>query len=164
MGRKVFFSFHFQRDSWRVGQVRNCWVISKPDHVANPFLDAANWETIARKGDTAIKNWIDSQMHGTSVTVVLIGAETANRPWVRYEIEQSWNRGNGLLGIYIHNIKGRDQRTDYQGQNPFDSFTLNENGIQIPLSSRVQTYDWVLNDGRNNISSWIEAAARSRGR
>jgi hypothetical protein len=38
-------------------------------------------------------------LENTSVTVVLIGTETANRPWVKYEIEQSIARKNGLLGV-----------------------------------------------------------------
>ncbi len=39
-------------------------------------------------------------MDGTSVTCVLIGSQTANSRWVKYEIEQSIEKGNGLLGIY----------------------------------------------------------------
>jgi MTH538 TIR-like domain (DUF1863) len=164
MARRVFFSFHFQRDSWRVSQVRNCWTV-RADHEATPFLDAADWEKIQREGDAAIQRWINGQLSGTSVTCVLIGAETASRPWVRYEIEQSFNKGNGLLGIRIHNIKDRNQRPDIQGANPFDAFTLTQaNGVKVPLSQSVRVYDWVINDGRNNISSWIEAAAKARGR
>ena len=43
--------------------------------------------------------------------MVLIGAETANRPWVKYEIEQSIARKNGLLGIYIHRLKDLNKRS-----------------------------------------------------
>jgi hypothetical protein len=159
VARKVFFSFHFQRDSWRVGQVRNCWMV-KPDHIATPFLDAADWEKVSRLGDAVIKKWIDDQLAGTSVTAVLIGNETSTRPWVRYEIEQSWNRGNGLIGIWIHNIKGRDQRSDIQGQSPFNTFTVGS----TPMSQMVKTYDWVLENGRQNVESWVEAAAKARGK
>ena len=52
-----------------------------------------------------MQKWIDEQMKGTSVTVVLIGAETSTRPHVGYEIAESHKKGNGMLGIYIHNIK-----------------------------------------------------------
>lgn len=160
MARRVFFSFHFQRDAWRVGQVRNCWMI-KPEHMVTPFLDAAAWETVKRQGDTAIQRWIDDQLAKTSVTVVLIGAETAGRPWVKYEIEKSWNRGNGLLGIRIHKLKTHNQsHPDPMGANPFDQFTTNGRS----LSSFVNVYDWIDDNGRTNISSWIEAAAQARGR
>lgn len=60
MGRKVFFSFHHQNDSWRVGQVRNSW-LTKGE--SNAFLDAAEWEAVERKGDAAIKRWILSLIH-----------------------------------------------------------------------------------------------------
>lgn len=162
MPRKVFFSFHFDRDAWRVGQVRNCNVVqSKYDK--NRFLDAADWEQIKRKGDGAIKSWIDSQIEGTSVTIVLIGAQTHTRPWVDYEIEKSWNKGNGMLGVYIHNIKNQFGFTDSQGQNPFNKFSIDNNQLN-KLSSHVRTYDWLNDNGRYNIDDWIEAAAKARGR
>ncbi|MEE9214326.1 MAG: TIR domain-containing protein [Thermodesulfobacteriota bacterium] len=34
------------------------------------FIDSADFETLKRRGDSAIKNWIDNQLKGTSVTVV----------------------------------------------------------------------------------------------
>jgi len=43
-------------------------------------------------------------LEGTSVTVVLIGLQTASRRWVQYEVEQSIRRDNGLLGIFIHHL------------------------------------------------------------
>ncbi|MDI6603474.1 MAG: TIR domain-containing protein [Patescibacteria group bacterium] len=84
-----------------VSQVRNSWV-TKPDREAAGFWDAASWKEVKKKGDAAIKKWIDDQLIGASVTVVLIGAETSNRDYVKYELEQSWKKGNGILGIYIH--------------------------------------------------------------
>jgi len=33
MARKVFFSFHYERDIWRASIVRNSWV-TKPDREA----------------------------------------------------------------------------------------------------------------------------------
>src|SRR5271168_4044531 len=102
MARKACFSFHYERDVWRAGQVRNSWVTR--DREAAGFWDAVAWEAVKKKGDDAIKAWIRNQMDGTSVTAVLIGAETASRPYVKYEIEQSSAKGNGLFGIYIHNM------------------------------------------------------------
>lgn len=160
MARKVYFSFHFDRDAWRVGQVRNSNVINA-NYDKPPFLDAVDWEKIRRQGDTAIKNWIDTQMKGTSVTVVLIGNETSKRKWVLYEIEQSLKKGNTLLGIYIHNVKNAQGATDYKGDNPFDSFQSPIDNY-MKLSYHVPTYDWVTNDGRTNIGLWIENAVRSK--
>src|ERR1035441_6203092 len=108
MARHTFFSFHYERDSWRAGQVRNCNVVSSEDEYG--FIDAAAWEEIKKKGDKAIEAWIAEQLEHTSVTAVLIGAETADRPWVQHEIVESWNRGNGIVGIWIHHIKKRSWR------------------------------------------------------
>src|SRR5690349_9955563 len=102
MARRVFFSFHYQDDIWRVSQIRNSRVTKNWE--ANTFLDAASWESVRRKGDAAVKAWIGRQLDGTGVTVVLIGAQTADRRYVQYEIEESRRRGNGLLGIHIHRL------------------------------------------------------------
>ncbi len=32
------------------------------------------------------------------------------------------------------------------------------------MNTLYSSYDWVLNDGYNNIESWIEAAARAAGK
>src|SRR5688500_16738359 len=107
MARRAFFSFHYERDAWRAGQVRNAYVTQD----AAGSVDYADWEAVKSRGDAAIKKWIDDQLVGTSVTVVLIGAETATREYVQYEIRQSIARGNGLLGIYIHNVKNSSGQT-----------------------------------------------------
>ena len=191
MARRVFFSFHYERDVWRANVVRNSWV-TKPDREDAGFIDAAEFEKIKRQGDLAVKRWINNQLKGTSVTAVLIGAETYKRRWVRYEIIKSFDKGNGLLGIYIHKIKDRDGKTDIKGENPFEyvGVYIDENGkavyCEIKNGKWVRfedypdcslnfgreywtgkvytfphnTYDWVDDDGYNNIGEWIEEAAR----
>ena len=159
MARRTFFSFHYERDAWRAGQVRNSWV--GRDREAAGFWDAASWEEVKRKGQAAIHAWIDEQLKNTTVTVVLIGAETAGRPYVDYEITQSHKKGNGLLGIYIHNLKDNHQQTDVQGANPFSKWNFTDaQGRTVTYP----TYDWVWKDGRNNMGAWIEAAAQRAGR
>lgn len=68
--RKVFFSFKYE-DVSRAMVVRNSWVAQGKE--AAGFVDAADFEAIKRQGVQAIKNWIDKQLSGTSVTVVLVG-------------------------------------------------------------------------------------------
>ena len=98
----------------------------------------------------AISRWIDSQLQGTSVTVVLIGAETSSRPWVQYEIKKSIELGKGLLGVRIHAIKHWDGSTGWAGANP------------LPYEYAV--YDWYGNNGYVNLATWIEQAALAAGR
>ena len=147
MARRVFFSFHYERDIWRASQIRNSWV-TKPDREAAGFWDAASWEEVKKKGEEAIKRWINNQLEGTSVTVVLIGTETSEREYVQYEINQSWDRDNGLIGIYIHNIRDQKGRTDIKGKDPF--VKLDYKGIK--------TYDWVNDSGYETLGDWVESA------
>jgi hypothetical protein len=162
MTRRVFFSFHYD-DIWRVNQIRNCWTITRDNESAG-FHDKAEFEKVARQGKKAIEGWIDRQLNGTSATIVLIGAETANRPYVHYEILESYERGNGLLCIQIHNMKNLDGGTDwFAGPNPFDNVEV-AGGLfgTTSLSSklRIPIYDWANGNGRVNIATWIERAPR----
>lgn len=145
MARKVFFSFHYGRDVTRANVVRNSWVTKEKGTAG--FIDASLWEEVKSKGDAAIKKLIDDQMIGTTVTAVLIGSETAQRPYVRYEIAKSIDRGNRMLGIHIHNVKDLNGNTAPKGSNP--------------LPAGYPTYDWVAGDGFTNLGSWVEAAFKA---
>jgi len=69
------------------------------------FQDASLWEATKRNSDASIKRMIDNALNGTSVTVVCLGAKTSGRKYINYEINESLERGNGLLGIQIHHLK-----------------------------------------------------------
>lgn len=162
MARKVFFSFHYKRDVRRIVQVRNCWVVRAKGE-AQPFYDAAEFEE-AKKRAGGIEKWIEEQLKGTSVTVVLFGAETYDREWVRHEIKRSYELGKGILAIDIHNVKDPQLGADVQGKNPLDYWEVEQNGKKVPFSKLYKCYDWVNDDGYNNFSTWIEAAAKAAGR
>ena len=55
--------------------------------------------------------------------VVLIGSQTANRPWVQDQIKKAWDERRGLLGIYIHNLNCHDGSVR-KGRNPFELFNV----------------------------------------
>jgi hypothetical protein len=162
MARKVFFSFHYTRDVRRIVQVRNSWVV-RANGEAQPFYDVAEFEE-AKKRAGGIEKWIEEQLKGTSVTVVLFGAETYDREWVRHEIKRSFELGKGILAIDIHKVKDPQLGADIQGKNPLDFWEIEQNGQKVSLSKLYKTYDWVDDDGYNNISAWIEAAAKAAGR
>jgi len=162
MARKVFFSFHYERDVRRIVQVRNSWVVRAKGE-AQPFYDAADFEE-AKKRAGGIEKWIEEQLNGTSVTVVLFGAKTYDRDWVLHEIKRSYELKKGLLAIDIHKIKDPQLGADVQGKNPLDYWHIEQNGRKVPFSSLYKSYDWVDNDGYTNISTWIEAAAKAAGR
>lgn len=158
MARQTFFSFRYKKDNWRAGIVRNSWVTQ--ERKASGFFDSADWEEVKKKSDSAIEKWIDDQLYGTSVTVVLIGSDTSGKKWIDYEILASHKRGNGILGIYVHGLKDKDGNTSQKGGNPFDNWTFKKNGqiITYPV------YDWNINDGYKNLGDWIEKAAKAAGR
>lgn len=146
MARKAFFSFEYG-DVARAMIVRNSWVVQGSEKAG--FIDKADFEALERQGDAAVKRWIDGQLHGTSVTVVLVGANTCSSKWVKYEIDQSKARGNGLLGIDISHVPHfNDPPTQCCGQIP----------------SGYAFYQWVRQDGYTNLGIWIEAAAKAAGR
>jgi hypothetical protein len=147
MARRAFFSFEYANDVGRAMVVRKSNALRGID--AAGFVDSAEFEKIKQSGDDAIKRWIDGQLTNTSVTVVLVGRDTCASKWVRYEIEQSKQRGNGLLGVDISKIR------DFQGQT-------------TTCCGRIPTgydfYLWNNDKGYDNLGSWIEAAARAAGR
>lgn len=146
MARRTFFSFKY-KDVSRAMVVRNSWVTQGKE--AAGFIDAVDFEELKRKGDPAIKAWIDNQLKGTSVTVVLVGEKTCSSRWVKYEIEKSKEIGNGLLGIDVSKIKDLQGNTsDRCGQIP--------NGYNF--------YLWNNDEGYKNMGDWIEKAAKDAGR
>jgi hypothetical protein len=110
MGRRAFYSFHYKPDNWRAATVRNIGVIE-----GNKPASDNDWESVTKGGDDAIKRWIASQMYGRSCTVVLVGADTANRKWINYEIVKSWDDSMGVVGIRIHGLKDSNQQTSTMG-------------------------------------------------
>ena len=163
MARRAFFSFHYENDVWRANVVRNSWV-TKPGSEAAGFVDAADFEEVKKGGDGAIKRWIEKQLDGTSVTVVLIGAQTNQREYVKFELSKSYEKGNGLLGIYIHQIKDRNGNTSAKGSNHFGEIGKDKSGNPVYFSSAYKTYDWVDNDGYNKLGDWIKEAATNAGK
>jgi len=163
MVRKVFFSFHYERDVWRAAIVRNHWV-TKDDREAAGYIDAASWEEVKKNGNAGIKKWIADNLKGTSVTVVLIGAETSKRKWVRYEIVESHKKGNGVFGVYMHNIKDKDKNIDIKGNNRFGKIGEDEKGNLVFFWQKYSTYDWVDDNGYKNFSDWVETAAKNAGK
>jgi hypothetical protein len=161
MARRVYFSFHYRRDVLKIGQIRNSWLLEGSGHQADRFLDKADWESIKKRGDAAIERWIDEQMNGTSVTVVLIGAETYKRRWVKYEIRQSHAQGKGMLGIDMYGMKDLNGNYDPRGPSPFKEFTFKD---RLGTVVTYPVYEWIGDRGRANMSSWVEEAARRAGR
>lgn len=160
MARKVFFSFHFGNDFWRTQQVRNINALE-----GNPIVTANAWEEVKRKGDAAIKTWIDSEMAGRSCAIVLVGSQTASRPWVKYEIQKAWVDGRGVLGIRIHSLLDHSASSSTAGANPFSGITVGTTklGDVVPLKTPSGADSKAVYASiAANIETWIEDAIKLR--
>jgi MTH538 TIR-like domain (DUF1863) len=83
----------------RVQLVRNINALE-----GQPLLNSQAWEQVRKRGKQAIENWINEQMAYKKAVIVLVGRETAGRPWVNYEIERAWSIRKPLLGVRIHGL------------------------------------------------------------
>ena len=162
--RKVFYSFHYDKDVMRVSQVKQMGKLTGDEPVS-----PNKWEEIKRNGDNSIREWIDNSLNSCSCLVVLIGEETANRRWVKYEIERAWQLNKGVVGIYIHNLKDPKNGCCKKGENPFEKIFVSEGfyGKKL-LSEIVRCYDplsiYAYMDIQNNIEKLVEEAIVIRSR
>lgn len=148
MARRTFFSFHYQRDIWRINQIRSIPNIT--GCAAAGFQDASLWEEARKKSDSDVKKLIDKGLENTSVTVVFIGKETAGRKFINYEIEKSIERGNGIVGIQIHHLKDNQGNIDPVGSLP-----------ELLNGDTYKTYKYV---DAEKLANRIEEAAKAAGR
>lgn len=97
MSRRIFIS-HTGEDRL---QVRGFILLRWNINVDFTFFDRSLIDPVKSDDPNYIKKCIRDKMNGTSVTVVLIGSNTYKSKWVRWEIEESVDRGNGILGIKL---------------------------------------------------------------
>jgi len=117
VARSSFLSFHYDRDSWRVQQIRNMGALDEQE-----ILPAQKWEEVKKRGRAAVEEWIDQEMNYKQAVIVLVGNQTAVRPFVQYEIRRAWQIRKPLLGIRIHGLKDSGGNVDRPGANPFEQF------------------------------------------
>lgn len=162
MARRVFFSFHFANDFWRTQQVRNINALE-----GQTLCSANAWEEVKKKGDAAIEKWIADNMDGKSCVVVLVGSQTASRPWVIHEMMKGWNDKKGVLAIRIHKLLDSNGEPSTMGTNPLEKITLKSS--QKKLSEIVSIKSPAGADSKaayasiaDNIEDWIEEAIKIR--
>ncbi len=159
MRRPIFLSFCYKDDVFRVQQIIKMGVVE-----GQQLLSPNDFETVKRRGDAAIKNWIDDQLKNKQCLVVLIGSNTANRPYVQYEIKKAHEKNMPMFGIYIHDMKDINGNKSIKGENPFIKALGFDYGYKCidPINYSLyplSTYNII----ESNISSWIEdAISRNR--
>ena len=154
MARRVFFSFYYENDLSRALVVKNNWALKENEE--SGFINKGEFERIKRDGEESIRRWIDKQLAGTSVTVVLIGSETLDSEYVQYEIEKSYERGNAIIALKIGKVKNLSQKTSIS-QSVVKIVGKKANGELLWFDEIIDgEYDYIKNDGYNNLEQWIE--------
>lgn len=152
MKRKVFYSFHFDSDVMRVQQIRQMGALEGDEPV-----NTNTWEQIKRT-DQGVKNWIEQNLNGKSCLVVLIGSQTASRPWVQYEIKRAWELDKAVVGVHIHRLKCPRSGYGLKGDNPFDRLTFRRNGLIVKPPVYETSFNDAYGDIKDNLATWIENA------
>lgn len=146
MAKRVFFSFHYQDViDFRANIVRNHW-LTKKDREEAGYFDASIWETAKKTGDITLKRLINGAFDYTTVTVVLIGTETYQRRWVKYEIMKSLARGNKIIGVHINSIPGKDKKVKQLGLNPFNYLGVkySDDGKKLFVYELSKSNQWIV--------------------
>ncbi|MBL0905576.1 TIR domain-containing protein [Serratia bockelmannii] len=113
-----------------------------------------------KRTEQGVKNWINQNLNGKSCLVVLIGSQTASRPWVKYEIQRAWEEGKAVVGVYIHRLNCPRHSFGTKGANPFDQFTLKRGEQVIKPLVYEPSFNDAYNDLKNNLATWIENAIK----
>jgi hypothetical protein len=110
-------------------QVKGFILLRWNTNVNFSFFDRSLVDQVNSDDPAYIRQCIRDRMKGTSVTVVLIGEMTHKSSWVEWEIEESEERGNGLLGIKLkgreaamvpNGLRARSARVIYWSPNDFE--------------------------------------------
>jgi hypothetical protein len=195
--RSTFYSFHYA-DVFRVNHIRKAGAILPTDKERLPTpQDRSLWEKAKDTNPGRLKLMIIRGLVGTTVTTVLAGEHTWERPWVRYEIARSLFKGNGLLTVHIDGCECPRDGFGRRGYNPLSFmalgwnrriYELNEDGDWVlydkltqkvevwpkwlarpkigyvmPLSAGAPEYDWINDNGRDNLVHWTHHAAKAAG-
>jgi hypothetical protein len=155
-------NFRSENDFWRTQQVRNIKALE-----GQALCSRNDWEEVKRKGSASIEKWIDDQMEGKTCIIVLVGAETANRPWVIHGTLKDWSDKRGVLGIRINELLDVNSRPSAAGANPFSKVTFTGTSRTLAEVAPLKTPGGadskaVYASIAINIEAWIEEAIRIR--
>lgn len=159
--RKIFPSYDWDEDVWRVNQIINLPNIVGKENIG--FIKNVPNEEIKR-GDRAVEQWINEHMDGCSCLIVFCGEKTAYSKWVLYEIKLADRLG---LGRFIINLKGMLNQKNEECQFCHDPYMVNNlyvDPTKYPNTYTIRQYDWIADEGIYHIHDWIEDACQRANR
>lgn len=148
--RKVYFAFSFS-DVMRVNCVRNSGKIgSRETKKARLFYDRSIWERRSITNDENLKALMRQGVQHSSAIAVLIGTDTWQSRWVRYEIARAVIDRRGLLAIHVNGIEHHErQAPDAPGLNPLDVMAVYKDHV-----GRYYLYEKVVAADANGALRW----------
>lgn len=99
--RHVFISFSYE-DVDEVNLLRGQ---AKKDNTELQFDDFSVKDAYESENADYIKRQIRERIERCSVTVVYLSEQTASSRWVNWEIEESFKRGKGVIGLYKGDVQ-----------------------------------------------------------
>lgn len=137
MAHKVFISYHHENDQKQANYIGAYY--GEKNTLIDKSLDRAYVGMTDERILSAIRT---EYLKDSTVTIVLIGKDTAKRKWVDWEINASLRpygdrTANGLLGIYLD----RDNETPARLQDNIDSgyaVTMNYSEISEKLEDKIE--------------------------
>ncbi|WP_103028503.1 TIR domain-containing protein [Salinibacter altiplanensis] len=141
--RRVFLSLSYEDRQ----QARGVDLMPKNPNADVDFSGRHLLNPVDSTDESYIKRQVKEQMHGTSVTAVLLGNDTHNSEWVKWEIEKSIERGNGILAIRL-----KDQDALLPPDSPVRE-ALGEAGAEI--------IDWEPDEMNDAIERAFQQARRA---
>ncbi len=151
MLHKVFVSYHHANDQSRADYLRNEYGAN------NVLIDRSLKSAYIGLTDEQILSRIRTEhLKDSTVTIVLIGSDTANRKWIDWEIQASLRpygdrTVNGLLAIYLPSAGKTPKRL----QDNIDSgyaVTMKWENISWQLQSKIEeaynnrTKTWLIDN------------------
>ncbi len=158
--RSTFYSFHYD-DVFRVNHIRKAGVFQPNDRERfRTPQDKSLWEKAKNTNPNVLKIMIIRALGGTTVTTVLAGEHTWERPWVRFEIARSLLKGNGLLTVHIDGCECPNNGFGLRGPNPLSYLAL---GLNRRIYEMDAWGNWVLYDKiSQRLDTWPRWLARPK--
>ena len=156
--RHVFISHHHADDQAVTNMTR---MLSRNNYeIRNSSIRAkpANQRRLDKGlvSDNTIRRLLRMKMSWASTVIVLIGKNTANRPWVDWEIDQAKRQGKRIIGVYE---RGGTENDKPAALEQYASAIVNWNSDSI-IAAVEGANSFQTPDGKNREP--VHAASTSR--
>lgn len=158
MNKKVFFCYDYENDTDRAMVVKEVWGEPSDD-----FISTNEFSRLSIGSKVKLYDWIDKQLDGTVLTVILLGNKTLDMPYVQYAVKRSLEHKNGLLGIFINTIVSESipkalDAEKYWRKNSTTQIDTVEGYPRYFNEVCSEVHDFNSELGYTNLKNWIQSA------